>query len=437
MTEWREVGLAQVCRSIADGDWIETKDQGGSDFRLLQVSNIGLGSFRETGKYRYVTHETFDRLRCHEIKPGMVLVARMPDPVGRAWYVDRLSEPAITSVDVAIIEPDPAEMDGRFCAYLLNTPHNLARVAAAASGTTRLRITRRQLASTTYRVPDLSTQRRIAEILGSFDDLIENNRLRVELLEEMARAIYREWFVHYRYPGHDAVPLVECPLGLIPVGWQVQAVSELASSERWAVTGGPFGSKLGRKDYVPSGVPVLRGGNLSVGGGFDDSDLVYVSPAKAEELQSSTARSGDVVITQRGTLGQVGLIPSSSRYERYVLSQSQMKVTVDPQRITAEFLYAQMRSTSTTARFIAQAMTAGVPHVNLSLLREFEIVVPPVDLQLLFTEAVSTLSAQAQMLEEQRRVVTSMRDFLLPRLVTGRIDVSSLDMDALMVQEVT
>jgi type I restriction enzyme S subunit len=98
MTEWREVELSEVTLEVADGDWIETKDQGGSDYRLLQVSNIGVGCFRETGKYRYVTEDTFRRLRCTQITPGMVLVARMPDPVGRAWFVDRLDGRAITAV---------------------------------------------------------------------------------------------------------------------------------------------------------------------------------------------------------------------------------------------------------------------------------------------------------------------------------------------------
>ncbi len=227
MTEWRELELSEVTLDIADGDWIETKDQGGIHYRLLQVSNIGLGCFRETGKYRYVTEETFRRLRCTEITPGMVLVARMPDPVGRAWFVDRLDGPAITAVDVAIITPDPSVLDGRFCSYALNAPTQLAEWAAAAGGTTRMRITRKQLAAARLQIPGLSEQRRIAATLALFDDLIENNRRRIELLEQMAQAIYREWFVRFRYPGHEDASLVDSPLGPIPDGWRVATIGEL------------------------------------------------------------------------------------------------------------------------------------------------------------------------------------------------------------------
>ena len=92
---WCCAALGELCESIEDGDWVESKDQGGSDYRLLQVSNIGKGEFRETGNFRYVTKETFQELRCHEVLVDDVLVARMPDPVGRAWHVRQLSEPAI------------------------------------------------------------------------------------------------------------------------------------------------------------------------------------------------------------------------------------------------------------------------------------------------------------------------------------------------------
>ncbi len=280
-------------------------------------------------------------------------------------------------------------------------------------------------------VPPLDVQRRIAEPLAAIDDLIENNRRRVEVLEEMARAIYREWFVHFRYPGHEDVPVIDSPLGPIPDGWTVEPVSALASSERNAVTGGPFGSKLGRKDYRDTGVPVLRGANLRVGGGFDESDLVFVSDEKADELRSSVAVRGDVVVTQRGTLGQVGLIPLDSAFDRYVLSQSQMRIKVDPARSTSEFVYSQMRSRETTERFIAQAMVSGVPHVNLTLLREFELLVPPHALQVRFSDDVRAMHAECWALRREASSLVAIRDLILPRLVTGKVDVSHLDLGEL------
>ncbi|MCA1705593.1 MAG: restriction endonuclease subunit S, partial [Actinobacteria bacterium] len=182
-------------------------------------------------------------------------------------------------------------------------------------------------------VPDMTTQHAVVGILGALDDLIENNRRRVELLEQMAQAIHQEWFVHFRFPGHEETTFVDSPLGALPEGWEIKRIAEIAGRERNAVTGGPFGSRLGRKDYVEAGVPVLRGANLRLHGGFDEADLVFVSNEKAEELRACLARRGDIVVTQRGTLGQVGYISDRCRFDRYLLSQSQMKITVDDAKV--------------------------------------------------------------------------------------------------------
>lgn len=164
---WAVSTLGEVCVRVLDGDWVETKDQGGDAYRLLQVSNIGVGTFRETGKYRYISKDTFTRLRCAEVTVGSILVSRMPDPVGRAWYVDHLDEPAITAVDVAIVEPDLAAIDPRYCAFFLNTPRNLQYAAQRASGTTRLRITRRDLETFLILVPPSDVRTAFGEVLES------------------------------------------------------------------------------------------------------------------------------------------------------------------------------------------------------------------------------------------------------------------------------
>lgn len=305
-------------------------------------------------------------------------------------------------------------------------------VAAWVTGAAQPKLSQANLREIPLRVPSYRDQQLISAILDAIDELIENNRRRVQVLEEMARAIYFEWFVHFRYPGHENARLVESALGPVPQGWLVQPMAAIASKQRHAVTSGPFGSKLGRKDYRDQGVPVLRGANLRVGGGFDEADLVYVSEEKADELRSSLTGPGDIVITQRGTLGQVGIIPPRPRFERYVLSQSQMKITTDAEVAAPGFVYAQMRSESTTRRFVAQAITAGVPHVNLALLRDFQIVVPPIAVQRMFTDTAEPLWAQALALASQRLSLLALRDFLLPKLVAGEIDITSLDLGVLV-----
>jgi len=133
---WEVMELSSACEFVIDGDWIETKDQGGADYRLLQVSNIGLGEFIETGNLRYISQETFERLKCREVVPGHILVSRMPEPIGRAWLVTDMPWRMITAVDVAIIKTDPSQMDALFCVYQLNSSEKLALFNQQATGTT-------------------------------------------------------------------------------------------------------------------------------------------------------------------------------------------------------------------------------------------------------------------------------------------------------------
>ncbi|MCZ8167199.1 restriction endonuclease subunit S [Silanimonas sp.] len=153
---------------------------------------------------------------------------------------------------------------------------------------------------------------------------------------------------------------------------------EIAAQTANATAAGPFGSNLVSRDYVESGVPVIRGQNLQsrwVGGEF-----VFVTPEKAEALRTNTAKPGDVVFTQRGTLGQVALVPGGV-FDRYVISQSQMKLTVDPAKADSAFVYYACISADFTRQVFDNAVAAGVPHINLGILRSLRIPIPSLDVQ--------------------------------------------------------
>lgn len=179
---WEVKRLDAFCRAIQDGDWIETKDQGGEDFRLIQISNVGVGEFVETGNFRFVTKETFSRLRCTEIEPGDLLVARMPTPIGRGWLVNKMPWRMITAVDVAIIKTEPSVVHPLFLVHTWNEPTNLNRIAAQASGTTRLRITRRELAAMEFLVPPIRVQGQFAAIIEPQAAMVEALRQKIENL---------------------------------------------------------------------------------------------------------------------------------------------------------------------------------------------------------------------------------------------------------------
>jgi type I restriction enzyme S subunit len=182
--------------------------------------------------------------------------------------------------------------------------------------------------------------------------------------------------------------------------WAKVKIEFIRADKRNSLVGGPFGSELTTKDYVDQGVPVIRGGNLPEDQIFKDDDFVFVSEEKADRLSSNTAQPGDVIFTQRGTLGQVGVIPAEARFPRYLLSQSQMKLTVGLAKAQPLFVYYFFRHPTTVQTVKNNAITSGVPHINLGILREFEMPLPPVDAQ---ERIVSVLLNYDDLIENNRR----------------------------------
>lgn len=182
--------------------------------------------------------------------------------------------------------------------------------------------------------------------------------------------------------------------------WQTMPLDAIKAPIPYAFVGGPFGSNLTTRDYVEEGVPVIRGSNLPADALFSDADFVFVSEKKADELRSNTAFPGDLIFTQRGTLGQVGVIPRDSRFQRYIISQSQMKLAVDPSLADPRFVYYFFRLPATAQKVINHALTSGVPHINLGILKDFTITLPAVDCQ---QRIADILSAYDDLIENNRR----------------------------------
>jgi type I restriction enzyme S subunit len=137
------------------------------------------------------------------------------------------------------------------------------------------------------------------------------------------------------------------------------------------VIGGPFGSKLTKADYVQSGVPVIRGSNMEHRGRWIGGEFAFVSPQKVkEDFLGNLARTGDVIVTQRGTLGQVSIVPKDLGFNELVVSQSQMAIRVDPHVANPNFVYYFLRSPEVSAYLDIMTVQTGVPHINLGLLRD-------------------------------------------------------------------
>ena len=188
--------------------------------------------------------------------------------------------------------------------------------------------------------------------------------------------------------------------GNFDVNWPTFTIEQIKDKSPRSCVGGPFGSDLTTRDYVEDGVPVIRGNNLSTDDYFDDSEFVFVSVEKANFLSSNTAFPGDLVFTQRGTLGQVALIPEQSIYRKYVISQSQMKLTVNREFVLPEFVYWWFRQPSVIEMVRRRAITSGVPHINLGILKSFGLKIPSLEEQ---NKIVKTLREISALFEKNRR----------------------------------
>lgn len=183
-------------------------------------------------------------------------------------------------------------------------------------------------------------------------------------------------------------------------------VGEIAAKSKNALVGGPFGSDLVSRDYVPVGVPVIRGANMGQGR-WVGGEFAYVTEDKAESLSSNCAKPGDLVFTQRGTLGQVALVPKKSS-DRYLISQSQMKLTADPDKADALFLYYVFTSAPQQDYIQQNAVQAGVPHTNLGFLRNTPISLPPLPEQRAIAHVLGTLDDLIELNQETNEILEEM-----------------------------
>jgi type I restriction enzyme S subunit len=179
---------------MIDGDWVESKDQDrNGTVRLTQLADIGVGAFLDKSD-RYMNGDTAKRLNCTFLKKHDLLVARMPDPIGRACIFPGSTQPCVTVVDVCIIRPDPRVADFRYLNWTINSSEFQTRVGRHIKGSTRQRISRTNLESIQIPLPPVDEQQRIAEILDQADDLRQKCVASMGMVEKLPQAMFDEMF---------------------------------------------------------------------------------------------------------------------------------------------------------------------------------------------------------------------------------------------------
>lgn len=194
--------------------------------------------------------------------------------------------------------------------------------------------------------------------------------------------------------------------------WQQSTLGEIASGEGNGLVDGPFGSNLPASSYTASGIPVIRGSNLTSGlGRFNSDAFVYVSEETAERLSRSLCKPMDIVFTKKGTLGQTGLVPPNS-FTRYLISSNQMKLTVDQQIADPLYVYYFVSSPDSVQKVLRDSEATGVPKTNLAYLKNFPISLPPLGEQKAIAHILGSLDDKIELNRQMNATLEAMAQAL-------------------------
>jgi restriction endonuclease S subunit len=321
-------------------------------------------------------------------------------------------EPLLLNQRVALIRANTPE-DQKFIWFALGTANYSASFSQLAAGAAQQNISGGQLEKMLIPFPPANIRQRIAEFMAAYDDLIENNRRRIALLEESARLLYREWFVRLRFPGHEHTRIVNG----VPEGWKKVTLGELATKIGSGVT--PRG---GDASYLTEGTPLIRSMNI-YDDRFDSDGLAFISDEQAARMSNVTVQSRDILINITGaSVARCCMAP-----ERFVparVNQHVMIIRVDPSKAPPCFVHAAINSEERKRQLLSYAQKGSTREaLTKETLSNFEITIPSPDLVAQFGDIAECSFLQRETLSLQNQKLRTARDLLLPKLMSGEIEV--------------
>ncbi len=334
-------------------------------------------------------------------KKGDILLSNIRPYFKKIWYADKEGG---CSNDVLVVKGNKT-VDNKFLYYVLSDNNFFNYSTVTSKGTKMPRGSKNAIMK--YWVPDLDLpiQRKIADILSSYDELIKANNERIELLEQVAQELYREWFVRFRFPGYENV---EFENGL-PEGWKIKRMNEFCY-----VTDGTHDTPK----PVDVGVPLVTGRCIS--SGFVDFDAAYnISEADHEGIKKrSGLKSGDILFSNIGTVGNCCIVD----YDREFSVKNVIIFKPETMRDTA-YLYYWMTSSTIQEIFGIQTNGASQQFVGLTFMRKYKLLVPKDDILEAFADKVLPIVEQKRLLHQENLNLAAQRDMLLPRLMSGKLEV--------------
>ena len=381
---WKTRELASVCEVFTDGDWIESKDQSDAGVRLIQTGNVGEGVFKDRSeKARFVSSETFTRLRCTEIVPGDCLISRLPDPVGRACIVPDTGESMITAVDCTIVRFQKDTYLPELFTYYSQADSYLRAVEAETTGTTRNRISRARLGQVAVPVPPLPEQRRIVAILDKAFECIATAKVNAEKNLQNTRDLIGT--------GYGA--LVE---SFDQSQWGNAPVTNIAAAGKGSMRTGPFGSQLLHSEFVDDGIAVL-GIDNAVANEFRWDKRRYITEEKYRDMTRYRVHPGDVLITIMGTCGRCAVVPDGIPVA--INTKHLCCITVDRKKCLPDYLHRYfLYDPQARAYLTAQAKGSIMAGLNMGIISALPVRLPPLDQQASIVERFDALQSECDRL---------------------------------------
>ena len=309
---------------------------------------------------------------------------------------------------------DKAQITNRYLFYNLKLKLNLLQ--RVSTGVTTKFLTLTILKHLEVLIPPLPSQRKIAAILSAYDDLIENNTRGIKILEEMAQTIYKEWFVKFRFPGYEKVKMVDSELGKIPEGWMVKPSSQvLEINPRISV------NKESEKPFV-----FMED--------VSNTSMVIRCRTKKEGLSGSKFQNGDIVfarITPSLENGKIGFVQFLSSDNEVGLGSTEF-IVLRSKHLCPEYVYLLARTEKFRGNAIKSMIGAsGRQRVQEACFDHFFLAVPPPSKTERFHGYIAPIFKNIHLLSLKNGILRRTRDLLLPKLISGEIDVEDIDIEQL------
>ena len=340
----------------------------------------------------------------YKVKPPGVVTGRSGS-LGTVQFIEEPFWPLNTSLWVKDFKGN----DPRFVFFFLKTL-GLERYNSGAGVPT---LNRNHLDNLGIAVPPLPTQRKIAAILSAYDDLIENNLQRIKILEEMAQNLYHEWFVKFRFPGHEKVRFVDSPLGRVPEGWELASLGSLVDTQ--------YGYTESTQLH-PIGPKYLRGMDINKKTYIDWDEVPYC-PILEKDLPKYRLLKNDIVVIRMADPGKAGIVEKEidAVFASYLVRLSRKRNHISPYYLFYFLIseryqgYITGASTGTTRKSASAGVLTGI-----------DILIPPESILDSFEYQVQSSRHLLNSLLKRNTLLRRTRDLLLPKFISGEIDVSNL-----------